>query len=87
MKDTFDVYAWNKKRYLYEDKELLSEGGLTNYYNSSNKDTRLAAKKVDDVLQQLNLNGEQLEALVRLITDLADEYAQEYLDNFEQGRI
>jgi len=87
MKDTFDIHAWNKKRYLYEDKELLSEGGLTNYYNRSNKDTRLAAKKVDDVLQQLNLNGEQLEALVRLITDLADEYAQEYLDNFDMLKL
>jgi hypothetical protein len=87
MKDTFDIHAWNKKRYLYEDKELLSEGGLTNYYSRSNKDTRLAAEKVDDVLQQLNPSEEQLEALVRLITDLADEYAQEYLDNFEQGRI
>jgi hypothetical protein len=87
MKDTFDIHAWNKKRYLYEDKELLSEGGLTNYYNRSNKDTRLAAKKVDDVLQQLNPSEEQLEALVRLITDLADEYAQEYHYNFEQGRI
>ena len=87
MKDTFDIHAWNKKRYLYEDKELLSEGGLTNYYNRSNKDTRLAAENVDDVLQQLNPSEEQLEALVRLITDLADEYAQEYHYNFEQGRI
>ena len=87
MKDTFDIHAWNKKRYLYEDKELLSEGGLTNYYSRSKKETRLAAENVDDVLQQLNPSEEQLEALVRLITDLADEYAQEYLDNFEQGRI
>lgn len=87
MKDTFDIHAWNRKRYLNENEKPLSEGGLTNYYNRSNKDTRLAAKNVDDVLQQLNLNGEQLEALVRLITDLADEYAQEYLENFEQGRI
>ena len=87
MKDIFDIHAWNKKRYLYEDKELLSEGGLTNYYSNSNKDTRSFAKKIDGILQQLNPSEEQLEALVRLITDLADEYAQEYLDNFEQGRI
>jgi hypothetical protein len=73
MKDTFDIHAWNKKRYLNEDKEQLSEGGLTNYYSNSNKDTRLAAEKVDDALQQLNPSEEQLEALVLLITDLADE--------------
>lgn len=87
MKDTFDVYAWNKKRYLNEDKEQLSEGGLTNYYSNSNSEVQSFAKKIDGILQQLNPSEEQLEALVRLITDLADEYAQEYLDNFEQGRI
>ena len=87
MKDTFDIHAWNKKRYLYEDKELLSEGGLTNYYDRSNSEVQSFAKEIDGILQQLNPSEEQLEALVRLITDLADEYAQEYLDNFEQGRI
>ena len=87
MKDTFDVYAWNKKRYLNEDKEQLSEGGLTNYYSNSNSEVLSFAKKIDGILQQLNPSEEQLEALVRLITDLADEYAQEYHYNFEQGRI
>ena len=87
MKDTFDVYEWNKNRYLNENKEPLSEGSLTNYYSNSNSEVQSFAKKIDGILQQLNPSEEQLEALVRLITDLADEYAQEYLDNFEQGRI
>ena len=75
MKDTFDVYAWNKKRYLYEDKELLSEGGLTNYYSNSNSEVQLAAKKIDGALQQLTTDEKQLEELVRLITYLADMHA------------
>ena len=87
MKDTFDVYAWNKKRYLNEDKEQLSEGGLTNYYSNSNSEVQSFAKKIDGILQQLNPSEEQLEALVRLITDLADEYAQEYLDNFDMLKL
>ena len=84
MKDTFDVYAWNKNRYLNENKEPLSEGSLTNYYSNSNSEVQSFAKKIDGILQQLNPSEEQLEALVRLITDLADEYADERLNDYKE---
>ena len=84
MKDTFDVYEWNKNRYLNENKEPLSEGSLTNYYSNSNSEVQSFAKKIDGILQQLNPSEEQLEALVRLITDLADEYADERLNDYKE---
>ena len=84
MKDTFDVYAWNKNRYLNENKEPLSEGSLTNYYSNSNSEVQLAAKKIDGALQQLTTDEKQLEELVRLITDLADEYADERLNDYKE---
>ena len=83
MKDTFDIHAWNKKRYLYEDKEQLSEGNLTNYFSNSNGEVQLAANNIDGILQQLNPSKEQLEILIDLITDLADEYADERLDAYK----
>jgi isocitrate dehydrogenase len=82
MKDNFDVHKWNLERYLNENKEPLSEGGLTNYYNRSEDQVRLAAKKIDNMLQQLITDKEKLDILVDLITDLAEEYASERVDNY-----
>ena len=67
-------------------KNILNESGLTNYYKRGNSDTRSAAKKVDDALQQLTTDKKQLDKLTRLITDLADEYAQNYLDSYKDGK-
>jgi uncharacterized protein YicC (UPF0701 family) len=61
-------------------KNILNEGGLTNYYKRGNSDTRLAAKKVDDALQQLTTDKKQLDNLTRLITDLADAYAEQSIN-------
>ena len=84
MKDTFDIHAWNRKRYLNENEKPLSEGGLTNYYNRANSEVQSFAKKIDDALQQLTTDEKQLEELVRLITDLADEYADERLNDYKE---
>lgn len=64
-------------------KNILNEGGLTNYYKRGNSDTRLAAKKVDDALQKLTTDKKQLDNLTRLITDLVDDYAENYLDSYK----
>jgi hypothetical protein len=61
-------------------KNILNEGGLTNYYKRSNSDTRSAAKKVDDALEKLTTDKKVLDNLTRLITDLADEYAENTKD-------
>ena len=82
MKDNFDVHKWNLERYLNENKEPLSEDGLANYYNRSEDQVRLTAKKIDNMLQQLITDKEKLDILVDLITDLAEEYARERVDNY-----
>jgi hypothetical protein len=82
MKDNFDIRKWNLKRYLNENKKSLSEDSLANYYNRSEDQVRLAAEKVDNMLQQLTTDKEKLDILVDLITDLAEEYASERVDNY-----
>ena len=64
-------------------KGLLNESGLTNYYTRANSDTRSAAKKVEDALQKLTTDKKQLDTLTRLITDLTDAYAENYLDSYK----
>jgi isocitrate dehydrogenase len=82
MKDNFDVHKWNLERYLNENKEPLAEDSLANYYNRSEDQVRLTAKKIDNMLQQLTTDKEKLDILVDLITDLAEEYASERVDNY-----
>lgn len=67
---------WNKK-------ENVNEGNLYNYYNRAEPSVKNAAKKVDVVLQKLIKDKNELNKLVELITDLADEYAEERIDNWE----
>ena len=85
MKDNFDIRKWNLKRYLNENKKPLSEDSLANYYNRSEDQVRLAAEKVDNMLQQLTTDKEKLDILVDLITDLAEEYASERVDNYNSN--
>ena len=82
MKDTFDIHKWNLERYLNENKEPLAEGGLANYYSRSEDHVRLIAKKIDNMLQQLITDKEKLDILVDLITDFAEEYGSERVDNY-----
>ena len=86
MKDNFDVYKWNLERYSNKNREPLAEGSLANYYNSSEDQVRLTAKKIDNMLQQLTTDEEKLDILVDLITDLVEEYASERVDNYRSER-
>ena len=86
MKDNFDIRKWNLERYLNENKESLSEGSLANYYKNYDVPTRSAAKKIDNILQQLTTDEEKLDILVDLITDLVEEYASERVDNYRSER-
>jgi hypothetical protein len=70
-----------------ENKEEISEGTLSGYYNRSESSTRSAAKKVDDLLKTLVTDKKQLDKLTDLITDLADEYATESIDNWEMDKL
>jgi isocitrate dehydrogenase len=86
MGDNFDIRKWNLERYLNENKESLSEGSLANYYNRSEDQIRLTAKKIDNMLQQLTTDEEKLDILVDLITDLVEEYASARVDNYRSER-
>jgi hypothetical protein len=46
----------------------------------------LTAKKIDNMLQQLTTDEEKLDILVDLITDLAEEYATQSVDNYNAER-
>ena len=86
MKDNFDIHKWNLERYLNENKEPLAEGSLANYYNRAENPVKLAAEKIDNMLQQLTTDEEKLDILVDLITDLAEEYATQSVDNYNAER-
>lgn len=70
-----------------ENKKQINEGTLSGYYNRSESSTRSAAKKVDDLLKTLVSDKKQLDKLTDLITDLADEYAQERIDDWDMGKL
>jgi hypothetical protein len=86
MKDNFDVYKWNLERYSNKNREPLAEGSLANYYNRAENPVKLAAEKVDNMLQQLTTDKEKLDILVDLITDLVHEYSIESVDNYNAER-
>jgi hypothetical protein len=71
----------------YFDKATISEGTLSGHYNRAESSTRSAAKKVDDLLKTLIKDRRQLDKLTDLITDLADEYAQERIDSWDAGKL
>jgi hypothetical protein len=68
-------------------EEIITEGTLSNYYSRSESSTKSAAKKVDDLLKTLVSDKKQLDKLTDLITDLADEYAQERIDDWDMGKL
>ena len=72
---------------IKENKKQINEGTLSGYYNRSESSTRSAAKKVDDLLKTLVSDKKQLDKLTDLITDLADEYAQERIDDWDMGKL
>ena len=64
----------------------LNEAGLASYYNRAEAPVKSAAKKVDQMLNDLIKDKGQMAKLIDAITDLADEYAQERIDNLDSER-
>ena len=64
----------------------LNEAGLASYYNRAEAPVKSAAKKVDQMLNDLVKDKNQMAKLIDAITDLADEYAQERIDNLDSER-
>ena len=65
----------------------INEGNVSSYFTSWESGTKSAAKKVDDALGKLIKDKKELSKLADLITDLADEYAQDRIDAYEQDQI
>ena len=70
-----------------DNSKKLNEAGLASYYNRAEAPVKSAAKKVDQMLNDLVKDKNQMAKLIDAITDLADEYAQERIDsqNMEEG--
>ena len=65
----------------------INEGSVASYFTQWDSPTKSAAKKVDDALGKLIKDKKELSKLADLITDLADEYAQERIDAYQQDMI
>lgn len=75
-------------RKKFENKEgSINEGSVASYFTQWDSPTKSAAKKVDDALGKLIKDKKELSKLADLITDLADEYAQERIDAYQQDMI
>lgn len=88
--DLLDEYAQERINLWDYDKlheKKINEGTLSNYYSRSESPTRNAAKKVDDLLKTLITDKRQLDKLTDLITDLADEYAEERIDLWDMDKL
>ena len=74
-----------KKRGLKESLEesTINEGimSLSTYYKDWDKSVKDPAKKIDDILNKEIKSDSAKNAVLDLITDLADEYAVAYSDN------
>jgi hypothetical protein len=66
--------------------ETLKEGGLASYYSRAESPVKSAARKVDQMIDDLVKDKKQIAKLVDAITDLADAYAEERIDNLESER-
>jgi UDP-N-acetylglucosamine:LPS N-acetylglucosamine transferase len=69
-----------------DNSKKLNEAGLASYYNRAEAPVKSAAKKVEQMLNDLIKDKEQMAKLIDAITDLADEYAQERIDNLDSER-
>lgn len=64
----------------------LNEATLATYYNNADQSTKAIAKKLDNIITFIAVDKKQLEEIVDLITDLADAYAEERIDNLNSER-
>lgn len=68
-------------------KQKINEGSISNYYSRSESSVKSAARKIDDFLKTLITDKRQLDKLTDLITDLADEYAEERIYNSDLEKL
>ena len=64
----------------------LNEASLASYYNRAEAPVKSAAKKVDQMLNDLINDKNQMAKLIDAITDLADAYAEERIENLDSER-
>jgi len=65
---------------------ILSEMGVSNYYSRAEAPTKSAARKVDQIINGLTSDKKEIAKLVDAITDLADAYAEERIENYEADK-
>ncbi len=65
----------------------INEDNVSSYFTQWDSPTKSAAKKIDDALGKLIKDKKELNKLAELITDLADEYAEERIDAYQQDMI
>lgn len=69
-----------------DNSKKLNEAGLASYYNRAEAPVKSAAKKVDQMLNDLINDKNQMAKLIDAITDLADAYAEERIENLDSER-
>jgi len=85
MEFMMDLMKEKQKRGLKESvtESAINEGimSLSAYYKDYDKEIKAPAKKIDDILNKEIKSVSAKNAVLDLITDLADEYAVAYSDN------
>lgn len=66
--------------------EEINEAGVSNYYSRAEAPTKSAARKVDQIINGLTSDKKEIAKLVDAITDLADAYAEERIENYEADK-
>ena len=75
------------KDLLKQDKsKQLNEASLASYYNRANAPVKSIAKKLDHILSFIAVDKRQEQEIIELITDLADAYAEERIENLDSER-
>jgi transcription termination factor Rho len=75
-----------KLKDLLKKDNQINEVGLASYYNRAESNVKSAARKVDQMINDLVEDKRQISKLVDAITDLADAYAEERIDNYEADK-
>ena len=77
-----DCLKQNKSKQLNE-----AVAGLASYYNRYDAPVKSAAKKIDQMLNDLVKDKNQIAKLIDAITDLADAYFDERINDWEDENM
>ena len=69
-----------------DNSKKLNEAGLASYYNRAEAPVKSIAKKLDHILSFIAVDKRQEQEIIELITDLADAYAEERIENLDSER-